>query len=398
MQHSLRLPHYFSSKINKKIDELYVSTAISNFAQQVVMVFEPLFLYSVLGLSVPQVLYFFAAVYGAYILLLPFGGYVASRYGYAHAILFNIPFQILFWFFLFSAQDNIVFLYIAPFIFALQKAVYWPAFHASIARFADHGQLGREFSVLKALINLAAITGPVLGGLISERFGVRMLFVIASSLYTLSFIPLFIEQEKFIPKLYHFRETWKLFKTFPNKFLGYMGFGEELLVLTVWPIFIFMEVGNFAATGRLVTLSTLIATIIVLIIGRLTDSWKKQTLIRVGTAVYFLIWLSRFTLQFGGVGTVLATSFAGIFVIDMLSRTVKDFIFVPLSALTYERAENTHIVPYAVFFEQSLAIGKLLACILGALIFTCLSTVSVTASFLGIFGLAAGFALLYALL
>jgi hypothetical protein len=56
------------------------------------------------------------------------------------------------------------------------------------------------------------------------------------------------------------------------------------------------------------------------------------------------------------------------------------------------RAEANHILPYVVFFEQSLAIGKLLACILGIILF------SLTGSFVVLFILAGAFSLLYMLI
>jgi MFS family permease len=380
--HPFRFPHYFSTKISREIDELYISTAISNFAQAVVMVFEPIFLYAVLGFSIPQVLWFFAAVYLGYIIFIPFGAKIISLYGYEHGILFSIPFQILFWFFLFGAQDTREFIYIAPLLFALQKSLYWPAFHASIARFARVGQVGREFSMLKVLINIAAVAGPIIGGIVSERLGVRMLFVLASVIHLISFIPLFTTLEKFTPKLYQFRDTLHLYKTAFKKSLGYMGFGEELLLLVIWPIFMYIALKDYQSIGQLVTIAAFCATGIILVSGKLTDTWSKIKLLRLGTVLYFFVWLSR----------MFAHGLYGVGVVDALSRTTKDMVFVPISAVTYERAESSHIMPYVVFFEQSLSIGKLAACLLGIILFT------ITGSFIALFILAALFTLLYLLL
>jgi hypothetical protein len=58
------------------------------------------------------------------------------------------------------------------------------------------------------------------------------------------------------------------------------------------------------------------------------------------------------------------------------------------ASVTYIRAENTHVVPYIIFFEQSLAIGKLLACLAGMIVFTIFS---------GLFGLGIGFVALFIL-
>jgi hypothetical protein len=81
-----------------------------------------------------------------------------------------------------------------------------------------------------------------------------------------------------------------------------------------------------------------------------------------------------------------------VFTIDSLSRVGKEMVFIPLSTVTYQRAESSQIMPYVIFFEQSLAIGKLLAVLLGFLIFT------LTGSFLAVFILAGLFSLLYVLI
>jgi MFS family permease len=320
-----------------------------------------------------------AAVYALYILFIPLGARIISRYGYEHGIFFSIPFQILYWVFLFSSQTHFNLIYLAPVAFAIEKALFWPAFHADVARFAQDKQRGREFSVLYAIVNVVYIVGPFIGGAISETFGVRVTFILASVIYFCSFIPLFTTKEVFVPKLYDFRQTWELYKTYPKKFLGYLGFGEELLVLTVWPIFIYAVLKDYSETGSLVTIATLVATILALYIGKVTDQYSKRLLVKVGAFLYFLVWIARFV----------ASSFWSTFAVESLSRTSKDLVFIPLSTLTYERANETHIMPYVVFFEQSLSVGKLVACLLGILLFT------LTGSFYALFILAGLFSLLY---
>ena len=381
--HALRLPHYFTSHIRRQMAELYASSAIADIAMAVVMLFEPIFLYSVLGFTISEVLLFMGAVYVFYILLIPFGAKIANRFGYEHAIFCSIPFQILYWGLLFGSQQNMILVFFAPLAFALQKSLYWPAFHAIIARFANQGQQGREFSLLHQIINLSFVLGPYLGGLISEQFGVRITFVVASAVYFCSFIPLFTTKEIFIPKVYKFRDTLKLYRKLPKKFLGYLGFGEELLVLTVWPIFIFIVVKNYEDTGILATLAAFVAMVIGLYIGQLTDSSKsKVLLLRFGAVLYFVTWIGR----------IVANTFYTLFAIDSVSRVGKEMVFIPLSTVTYERAESSHIMPYVVFFEQSLAIGKLLAVLLGVIVF------ALTGSFLAVFILAGFFSLLYMLI
>lgn len=382
MTTKFRLPYYFAASVKRQIAELYLSTAIADLAIAIVMLFEPIFLYSVLHFTVQEVLLFMAAVYACYVVLIPFGAKIANKLGYEHSIFFSIPFQILYWVLLFGSQENISYIYFAPLVFAIEKSLFWPAFHASVARFAQDKQRGREFSVLYAIMNVVYIAGPFLGGFLSERYGVRMTFVIASAIYFCSFMPLFSTKEVFISRPYLFRDTWNFYKMFPKKFLGYLGFGEELLVLTVWPIFLYTIVTDYQKTGILVTVATLVSSILALYIGKQSDRYSKRLLLRVGAFFYFLVWLARYVVN----------NFWSAFFVDTLSRTSKDMVFIPLSTLTYERAESTHIMPYVVFFEQSLSVGKILAALMGMAVF------AITGSFWLLFVLAGLFSLLYMLI
>jgi MFS family permease len=376
------LPHYFTSKIRKEIEHLYSAVAIGNLAQAIITLFEPIYLYHVLKLSVPEVLLFTAAVYALYVLMIVGGGKIAARFGYAHAIFFSIPFQVIFWFLLFGAEKNILLLIPAVISLAIQKALYWPALHASLSRFSGKKQRGREFSLMYAIMNLMQIIGPMLGGFLSAVLGIEALFVVASIIYFTSAIPILWSHEVFVPKAYQFKDTFALYKKFPLQFLGYIGFGEELLVLTIWPIFIFIILGNYEDTGTLVTVATLVATGLALYIGFYTDKHSKLALLRAGTVIYAITWLARIPI---------ISPFA-VFIADALSRTTKSLVYIPASTITYDNAADTHIMPYVVGFEQILSIGKLLASLLGIMVF------AATGSYVALFILAAIFSLFYLLI
>jgi hypothetical protein len=146
---------------------------------------------------------------------------------------------------------------------------------------------------------------------------------------------------------------------------------------------VFTVVKNFQGTGLLATVATLVATILALYIGKVSDVYSKKLLVKVGAVFAALAWLTRIPIA----------NISGAFISDTLSRTSKDVVFIPLSALTYERAASTHILPYVIFFEQSLSIGKLVACLLGILVFTLTG-----GSFVALFLLAVAFSLLYVLI
>jgi MFS family permease len=379
MAYRMHIPQFFAKSVNAEVKELFASSAIANSAIAIVTIFEPIFLYSVLGFSITEVLWFMAMVYFLYVLLIPFGGKIASHIGYKHAIFVSIPFQIIYWFLLFWSTSISGLIWFAPFVFAIQKSLFWPAFHADMATVADKKQIGREFSVIYALIQLMFVAGPFVGGLISEQFGPRAVFIVASALYFCSFAPLFITKEPRIKKKYQFRDTLALYKMYPRKFLTYLGFGEELIVLTVWPIFIYIAVKDYQGTGLLVTLATLLSTVLALYIGKVTDSLNKRVLVRVGAFFSSLAFLAA----------RIASGALSVFFIDSFLRTSKEVLFIPLSTSIYEYGKRIDPLAYVIYFEQVLAIGKFLAALLGVLIF------AATGSFFWVFVVAALFSLLY---
>lgn len=376
---NFHLPTYFSKSVRAEIGELYAHSAISNMASSMMLLFEPIFLYAVLGFSINEVLFFTAIVYAVYIVLIPWGGKFASLRGYKHAIAISVSFHLIYWMLLIVSQQNFNIAYLAAIFYGLSKTFYWPGFHSLMARYSEKEQVGREFGVFYSLISLTFIAGPFVAGVLSKYFGFTTTFIVTAIIYSLSLIPLFRVKEIFVPKEYEFKQTLELYKTYPKKFLGYLGFGEELLVLNVWPIFIYIVVKDFEKAGGLATIASLLAAILALFVGTVTDQYSKRMLIKLGAFLTAIVWIMR----------TIATNFWSTFFVDALSRTSKEMAFIPISTVTYIRAKDTHVVPYIVFFEQSLAIGKLIACILGIIIF------ALTGSFMALFILAALFSLLY---
>ncbi|MBP9686479.1 MAG: MFS transporter [Candidatus Doudnabacteria bacterium] len=375
----LRLPHYFTFRLEQEVKDLYASAGVADVALAAMLIFEPIYMYQALGLSVVHILLFFAAVYFWYILLIPLGGFVTAKLGYRKALVVSVPFQILYWVSLIFAARYPVLLWIAPIFYALEKSFYWPGFHAIVARFANQGQVGREFSALTAIIQCAHILGPLVGGIIAQLAGGQYLLVVACAVYALSVIPLLLHKEQFQERSFSFRSVLRLYKKHPRYSLAYWGFGEELIALTVWPVFIYVAVAGYQDTGFVITIASILSAIISLYIGKLTDGHSKFSLLQLGTWLSALGWFVRPFLG-GTQGALLA---------DTSARVGKNLYFIPLSTVTYERAEAEDIMPYIVFFEQSLSVGKLAIALIAA------ALLLLTSSFVPIFILAGVFSLLY---
>lgn len=368
MKHGLGniLISFFAHKLTYQVKELYSSTLILNFAISMVTIFEPVFIYLLFidkyGLSktLQLVMFFYLGVYVLYFLLLPLGAKFARQYGFEHSIAVSTVFTALFYLSLYLASFNINFIFVAIVAYALWKMFYWPAYHSDFALFSADGEHGRAISNLLILESVVYIFGPLVGGFILQFSNFSVLFIVASILMLLSNIPMLITKEKFEPAHFsYFASFTRLFKRENlKKLLSLIGFGEELIALTIWPIFIYVVINNYLGLGIMTSASIFVTTIIFLYIGRVTDKGDSRWLLKFGVVLYFFSWLLK----------IMTRNIFGIFVIDAYSRTAKQTVAIPLTALTYEKAHDTSIMKTILFFEMSLVLGKIIAIILAVIL------------------------------
>lgn len=355
-----------ASRLSRQVRELYSATVILNLAVSMISIFEPVFIfnlfYSQEGLkgALEAVLFFYLAVYFIYIFAIPLGVRFAKRYGYENSIAVSSVFQIAFYFLLFISGRSLSFLPLAVVAYVLAKMFYWPAYHGNFAHFSANGEQGREISNLWALSSLVIIIAPLIGGAIIEFFGFKVLFLVASILILASNIPMLATKEEFEPHDFSFFDAFKnLFsKEKRREFWGIFGFGEEFIVLVLWPIFMFLTVYDFLGLGAISAFSISISTLVLLFVGRWTDKSDRESLFIFGIISYVFSWVMR----------VLARNNLGILIVDSYSRISKNIVSVPFMTSIYTRAHNGSVMSTIAFFEMSLVIGKLTAIIICLLI------------------------------
>ncbi len=352
------LPSYFARKVRSQVRELFVATAILDLATAMVMIFEPIYLYRQ-GYGLRGVMLFYLGVYVLYFFLMPLGAKFAKNKGFEKSIFIGTVFQVVLYGALLAIQYFPSAVIIAVFCYALQKTFFWPGYHADFAWYGQKDEWGKEIGNMIVISSVVYIIGPFLGGLILALSGFTILFVVVSVLILMSNIPLLITREQFEPSEFsYWRAYRRLFRAENRrKFISYIGFGEELIVLTVWPIFIYLAVqDNLFSVGGLIALSTLATSVAVLYIGRLTDesSRHRDSTLRAGSLLYSFVWVLRTVLQ----GPL------GVFLLDTGSRVCKSIVAVPMMAITYNQAQKTSIMKSVVFFEMSLVMGKISAILL----------------------------------
>lgn len=347
--------YYFSHHLNREVKEVFWHSLLSGLALSLVFIFEPIYLYS-LGYSLPRILWFYAMVYVWYMLLVSLGAKFASHYGYKHSILVSNIFYVIYWIVLFSVKASPMMFFVAPVFFALQKSWFWPAYDAELSLSSARTERGREVGVQQSLLQIGFIAGPIIGGALSQKFGFLALFITAATVLMVSVYPLFKSPEVYSQHEFKLKNLWTMFRRYPRNFFGYFGYAEDMMVMSLWPIYMFMVVPSFFEIGTISTVATLLGTVIMLYMGRLTDRADKHSLIRWSAVLYGLTWIFRFAGS--GIGGVLG--------FDIATKTGKNILNVPMLALTFERAGGRggdQAIAYSVFYEFSLSFVKILMCL-----------------------------------
>jgi len=345
------LPH----RLSPQVRALYWASTLQGLAMAMLLLFEPIYLWQQ-GFGIKGVLVFFLGVYIFYLFLMPLGAQFATRHGYEHSMVVSTVIQVTYYATLFLIEQSWWFALPAAALYALQKTFYWPAYHADFVRYSDKNEEGRQVSSLTIISTLVYIVGPLLAGWLITVGSWWLLFAFGSTLMLLSAWPLLSVPEIFTPREFSYPEAFKrLFAVESRKRLfSYFGFGEELIALVVWPIFIYTVIIGYVEIGALVAGATLITALVTLYIGKITDDNKKVTTLRLSTIFYSLGWVARlfFMLPFQ------------VFLIDSWSRTGKNMVVVPLTAITYDQAREHSVMDIVIFYEMSLVVGKILAIVI----------------------------------
>lgn len=338
-------------KLSRQAKELLASISILGFAVSVANLFEPIFLWTI-GFSMPEIFLFYIITYGGYLALMPLGITFVGRFGSEKGIVLGAFLLIVYYIALFSIPQHASLFYFAPILFALQKSFYWMGFYADFASTAAQGEEGREIGEANLFVTLASTLGPFLGAAVIGNTGFATFFLIVAIAIALSNIPLVTTRERFKRRHVSYAHAWKGIAVGSNRtrFFAHLGFGDELLYMVVWPVFLYAATQNVLGVGGIVTGASLLAAATLLFIGRSTDTGSRIVLLARGVRTLVLIWVLR----------VVTAAAPWLLVMDAAHRVGAGTVNMQILADAYGRARTGDALQVMAHFEIGLVIGKLL--------------------------------------
>ena len=377
------LQRFFAIHPRRQLRELYTFSVFFAFANSLILIFEPVFFYQ-LGVPLWLISGYYALHYALYLFLLPLGGMFAARFGLERSLAVAMPLFVTYFLTLAAMSGRPGLFWIAWILLTLFKIFYWPAYHTEMIKYGDSRNRGTELSWVFALTEGVGVLGPMTGGLVVTFLGFPVLFVLAAALALFAVVPLLRTKERYRAEGLKYYEPWLLMvsRRFRPALITMVGWGENLVDLVFWPVFMFIIVGGADVLGYIATVNILFMTLFGFFVGEISDRFSRQKILRVHLPFMALGYLLR----------PLATTPLRVLLTDSLAKTALIGIRIPQMYRLYVKGREAGALRYVLAMEMTLSISKcLLALTLGG-VFLWLTP---SAGFAVAFTVAAVFSLLY---
>lgn len=377
---------FFSVNSGRQLKELYVFSILFSFASALILIFEPVFFYQE-GITLSRIALYYALHYSLYIVLLPLGGKFAGRYGLERSLSWSMPLFVVYFVTLAAIPFLPGLFWLTWVLLTLFKIFYWPAYHAEVCKYSDENNRGTELSWLFAFTQGVGVLGPVAGGLIAAYFGFSVLFVAAASLALLAVFPLLRTRERYRRQTYDYLSPWRIIVSRRHRGMVWtmLGWGENLIDLVFWPVFMFIILGGAAQLGLVASLNIVVMILLGFLVGEISDRFSYQKVLRWHIPFMVLGYLWR----------PLAGTWLRVFLTDALSKAAFIGVRIPMWHRLYRQGRQAGALSYVVALEIVLSISKAAtAWVLAGVFAVALPQAGFTVAWLT----AAGLTLLYAFL
>lgn len=247
-------------------------------------------------------------------------------------------------------------LWLLAFMWALNRTVYWTAFHYLFSVARAHKTAGRQIAFLSSLSLISACIAPAIGGIAATFFGIQYAYIVAGLILAIALIPVLKtggpDRIKLRIRWSHIREIRR--DIFANASNGTILMAENNL----WPLLIFTIVSSYAGIGLLSAAIALSSTFVTMYVGRREESAGEKPYIRGGLATYSLTSIGRAVVQSSG----------QIFGLNMLGGIGRSLYVTPFLNRYYANSDGKDRLGYITLMEAAFSAGASLLIILALIL------------------------------
>lgn len=354
--HRLLLRRHFWRHVTlSEVAELYAARLLRMTAGSLISVMAAVYMfmngYSVLYISVAYACYFLFKAVASY----PCARVIA-RFGPKHGMLFaNILMIPSLLFFLMLPEWDFWALFGHLIFYALSIALYDMSHMVNFSKVQNVQHAGRELGFMNIMDKIAKGLSPLLGGLAAWIFGPDVTIWVASALFLLSAIPLFLTAEpvRIHQKIrfagYPWKQTWR--SLVAEAAVGVDNVGSGVL----WQLFLVAIVlagaGDeaYAKIGALASVTLIVGLIVPRIYGRIVDRRRGLELLQYGVATNAILHFLR-----PAVGTPVAAG-----MLNVMHETSVTAYAMSFMRGMFDLADRSgHRIAYLYLIEVAINLGS----------------------------------------
>lgn len=317
---------------NKELNLFCASRFIRAIGSELIGLFVPIYLYG-LGYPVYSIILFYWLWAFYFVVFSCLGARIISKIGLKRAMLFSAVFKIVYLLGLRYIAGSTFLFWFLPFVHSCTGLFDVFAYHLIFLRNSEVFNRGKQLSFIRAMVMLAGIITPAIGGYLIFYYNFNLLYAVGAMITLISTIPLFLTKEVYEKMHFTYKALFREIVARRNVHItvSYSGYAIEFLVgWVIWPVFMFVILGTTKETGLAVTISTIAAFLVLFIVGKLTDGWDKLKLLKIGTLLYCLGWLGR----------IFATSYSRIIYTSSFKKLAEKVLHIPWSTFSYDIASK----------------------------------------------------------
>ncbi len=338
---------------------LYWTNAIRDVGLALVNIFIPIYLYRQFG-SVSLVFVFFAAYHLSVVLMAyPVAG-IIRRLGLDYSGVLGGLLKVGFFALLLASKTYPWLIWPSSLIWGLGVLFTWLTHHYYLAAGGNiiHS-FGRKVAAINLIDKWLLTLIPIAGGVMLDWGGFQLTFVVAAVFLGISGLPLLLDKFNQKSMKLDFKDTLEGVVEPVNRriWLALFATGATAeVVATVWPIYLFLLIGNYTKIGLIQAGGLLLASAVLLWLGRQVDrrhwKWLRPA-----------IFTNVVNLFFRG----LVVSGLGLFLMESVYQLVSLFVWVPFEASVYELAVRDRKLEFFVKREWMLHLGGLISSLILAI-------------------------------
>lgn len=284
-----------------------------------------------------------------FLVLIPAGNFM-RKYGFSAAFMLSFLSYAIELIALRFAPENMNWIYLAIPADAVATALMWGGFNTLLSKGARRSRMGKDLGFMQVLLNLTWLIAPALSGMVIYLFGYEVLFTIGVGMVAVgSFLSYFVDfpNEKdsiSVKELYFWLSDWRFWK------LGVSVIGKAVYdnAIYIWPLYVFLLLGNTEKVGIVYSLSFLVSMVLSLFIGIRLDKEIKKRPFFISGGILSVLWFIRSQIL----------GFWSIAVTDAIDKITGNFHWLFFDRVLMNRGKGREAFSYFTYREMIISLAS----------------------------------------